>query len=395
MNWTRPADLLEQLLKCWQRGELLASIVTGEATFPKRLQLKSPSSTEMMDHFAEVRSWNAELRAQPFYRVEMREFKHRVLGKNSIAAEVWIDSLDDALALLAKRKDAARFSKLIEITRAGFSPLLAWLAKRPLRALELEAEWEKLLAIVAWFKQHPRPNVYLRQIDIPGIHSKFIETHRAVLIELLDHSLPAQQIDASTTGITQFAQRYGLRDKPERIRFRLLDPALNLLSGVDLPDVTLDAASFAQLNINAARVFITENEINFLAFPPIENSLVIFGAGYGFDSLLPSQWLARCQLYYWGDIDTHGFAILDQLRSHFPQAESLLMNQETLLAFETHWGEEAKQTTRALPRLTPDEAVLYDALRDNSLRKNLRLEQERIGFDWLKKNLAKIQNIST
>jgi uncharacterized protein YPO0396 len=32
-----------------------------------------------------------------------------------------------------------------------------------------------------------------------------------------------------------------------------------------------------------------------------------------------------------GELDTHGFAILHQLRQHFPQTESLLMDQATLM----------------------------------------------------------------
>jgi len=111
---------------------------------------------------------------------------------------------------------------------------------------------------------------------------------------------------------------------------------------------------------------------------------VIFGAGYGFDMLADMDWLARCPIYYWGDIDTHGFAILDQLRARFAQVESFLMDRATLLAFESQWGEESAPTLRDLPRLTQPEQALYDDLRDNRLRKNLRLEQERIGFEWVK-----------
>jgi hypothetical protein len=66
------------------------------------------------------------------------------------------------------------------------------------------------------------------------------------------------------------------------------------------------------------RVFITENETNFLAFPEVADAIVVFGAGYGWEALARASWLHRCQLHYWGDIDTHGFAILDQLRGYFP-----------------------------------------------------------------------------
>lgn len=388
MNWTRPADLRAQVQKLWDRGELLASLVTGDSLFPKRLAFKSPMSAEMADRFDEVRAWIVEIRAMPHCRVEMREFRHRVFGANVVPEEAWVDSVEDALALIGKRRDAARFAALIDATRQRQPHTLGWLAKRPLRALELVEVWERLLEIVAWLENHPRPGVYLRQVDIPGVHSKFIEAHCGVLVELLDSVLPPAAIDPTASGVSQFAKRYGFRDKPGRIRFRALDPAHALLPGAFVQDITLDAESFARLDPHVERVFITENEINFLVFPQVKDSLVIFGAGYGFETLRKAEWLSRCRIHYWGDIDTHGFAILDQLRSQFDHVESFLMDRATLLAFETLWGEEEKQTLRNLPRLNPEERALYDDLRDNRIRKNLRLEQERIGYGWVESALS-------
>ena len=239
-----------------------------------------------------------------------------------------------------------------------------------------------------WLEAHPRPNVYLRQVDIPGLDSKFIEAHRSVLLQWLDLVLPAPAIDSSTVGVAGFARRYGFREKPERVRLRALDPLHALLPGAGDADLTLDASTFAGLHPSATRVFITENEINFLAFPPVADSLLIFGAGYGFDLLAQAAWLGQCKVYYWGDIDTHGFAILDQLRARLPQVRSILMDRATLLEFEAHWGVEEKPTQRELPRLDADERALYDELRDNRIRRNLRLEQERIGFGWVERVVA-------
>jgi hypothetical protein len=149
------------------------------------------------------------------------------------------------------------------------------------------------------------------------------------------------------------------------------------------PDITLTQAAFECLNLPVQRVFVAENEVNFLAFPPTPSSLVIFGAGYGFEALAGAAWLQRCELHYWGDIDTHGFAILDQLRAQFPHAQSLLMDRATLLAHGQQWGDEPQPVLRDLPRLTPDEMAVFDDLRDNRLRVGVRLEQERIGFACL------------
>jgi len=387
-NWTTPADLRAQALKLWDRGELQAGLVTGEQLFPKRLTLKCPTSAEMASRFDEVCTWAGELRKMSHCRIAMREFKHRLFGTNTVPHEAWVDTLEDALALIGKRQDAARFNALIDMTRQRQPQLLEWLAKRPMRALTLYGDWPLLLAIIAWRLAHPRPGVYLRQIDIPGVHSKFIEAHRGVLSELLDIVLPLEAIDQTASGISQFAKRYGFRDKPVRIRFRVLDPAHSLLPGTLLQDITLDADSFSRLNTHVRRVFITENEINFLAFPQVKDSLVIFGSGYGFEMLSKAGWLSRCRIHYWGDIDTHGFAILDQLRNRFDHVESFLMDRDTLLAFESQWGEEDKQTLRDLPRLNPEEMAFYDDLRDNRIGKKLRLEQEKIGFGWIKSALS-------
>jgi hypothetical protein len=388
MNWTRPPALIAQVQKLWDRGELLVPLVTGETQFPKRLALKTPTSAEIADHFNDVRGWIGELRAMSFCRVEMREFKHRIFGANAVPQAIWIDTDSDALALIGKQRAAARFAGLVEVTLKLEPRLISWLAKRPLQTLDLAAEWHRLLEIVAWIEKHPKSGMYLRQVDIPGVHTKFIEAHRGVLSELLDIVLPPETIDLTTTGINRFAKRYGFRDKPVLVRFRPLDLQCPILSSGFAQDITLDAESFIRLNPEVSRVFITENEINFLAFPLVKESLVIFGAGYGFEMLSKATWLKRCGIHYWGDIDTHGFAILDQLRSHFAHVKSFLMDSATLLAFESQWGEEEKQTLRDLTRLDHEEKALYDDLRDNRIRKHLRLEQEKIGFEWVESVLS-------
>lgn len=202
--------------------------------------------------------------------------------------------------------------------------------------------------------------------------------------QLLDLLLPSDAIDSSRTGTAQFAARYGFREKPPRIRFRVLDERLAFLPGLSRPDVTLDADSFGRLALPCRHVFITENETNFLAFPDVPESIVLFGAGYGWETLDPARWLTDCALHYWGDIDTHGFAILDQLRCRFPHVGSFLMDRATLMAHEGFWGNEADQVVRDLPRLTAQERELFDDLRDNRIRHGLRLEQERVGFGWVR-----------
>jgi hypothetical protein len=384
MSWTTANDLKEQLRRLWGRGDLLRPLVIGEAWMPRRLTLKVPGSAELSGQFDSVRSWIASITAIPYIRIEWREVNHRVLGAQRLPDAVWVDTLEIATTLIGKSDDLRRFTEVLTLTRQEQPLLVSWLSARPLLAIELAAQWPHFLKIMAWITEHPRPGIYLRQVDIPGIHSKFIEGHRVVLSELFDLVLQKEAIALEQTGVGRFSARYGFLDKPVRIRFRVLDDRIGLLPGSILPDITLDSDNFARLDLSVEHVFITENETNFLAFPSVSNSIVIFGAGYGWEALGRASWLSRCRIHYWGDIDTHGFAILDRLRSRFDHVESFLMDRRTLMAHEKLWGEETEQVVHDLLNLTEKEKVLFDELRDNRVRNGLRLEQERVSYQWLK-----------
>jgi hypothetical protein len=262
------------------------------------------------------------------------------------------------------------------------------LSAYPLRLLDHEEAWTRILAILAWFLANPRPAVYLRQLDIEGVDSKFIETRKALLSELLDQVLPADAIDAETGGARQFELRYGLLAKPALIRFRILDPA-HYINGFS--DLTVPVSQFAALHSAVERVFVTENEVNLLAFPDAASSMVIFGGGYGIERMAQVDWLRTKEILYWGDIDTHGFAILDRLRASLPQTRSLLMDAATLHAHRRLWGSEMadKRYTGDLARLSTDEYRLFLDLRDDVHGERVRMEQERIGFAWVLAALGK------
>ena len=91
-------------------------------------------------------------------------------------------------------------------------------------------------------------------------------------------------------GQRNFEPRYGLASKPSQVRFRILDGRLAIQG---LTDLAVPAREFASLDLPVERVFITENEINGLAFPGVPGSLVIFGLGYGLDRLSEVRWLHR------------------------------------------------------------------------------------------------------
>lgn len=381
MKWTTPNDLEDQLKKVWESGAILSSLITSASIFPMQLKLKQPSSREMTDHFESVRTWISALHKAEHFRIETREFKHRVFGKNKIPESVWIDTLEAAVNVLGTARELDQFAQIINLTKARQPCLLDWLARKPFVAVNLYHQWSHILDVVGWMLEHPRPDIYVRQVSIKGLHTKFIETHRSVLTDLLDIVLPINAIDQSATGVAQFNRRYGFRDKPLQVRFRMLDPNHALLPAKGNQDITLDRDTFLRLNPTITRVFITENETNFLAFPSVPDSMIIFGGGYGFEMIKSASWLLHREVYYWGDIDTHGFAILNSLRKHLPHTRSLFMDERTLLLHQDLWvTEDFQHTSEMLTSLTTEEQSLYQQLVRQRFGTNVRLEQEQVNW---------------
>jgi len=381
--WTRPKDLADQVRRLWNAGRILSARLDGAPLFPYRLRLQRPHAGALGAHFDEVRAWiraleeASRLKAGFGYDIEWTEINHRQLGRNRVPDGAVVPTETDALRLIGKLREADRFSDLAETTLAAFPALATWLARRPFTVLDHAADWERILAILGWFRDHPDSGLYVRQIDIAGVDTKFIEARKGLLSELLDLVLVRAEGDAPPAGLKNFEPRYGLRAKPPLIRFRILDLRLAIRG---LTDISVPPHELAALAPPVRRVFVTENEINGLAFPPVADALVIFGLGYGIDLLAGLDWMKRLAVHYWGDIDTHGFAMLDRFRAAFPSAASLLMDRETLLAHRAQWGEEAVQHPGPLARLDPAEQALFADLLSDRLGERVRLEQERIAF---------------
>ena len=107
--------------------------------------------------------------------------------------------------------------------------------------------------------------------------------------------------------------------------------------------------------------------------------------GYGVDVLGRLPWITKAHCVYWGDLDTHGFAILNRARSYLPELKSVLMDEETLCSHHDLWVEEKDpHSAEILPLLTDPEQVVYQAIKLNTWGQNVRLEQERIAwrFAW-------------
>ncbi|MDR1915226.1 MAG: DUF3322 domain-containing protein [Synergistaceae bacterium] len=392
--WTTREDIVSHLRKLWDRGDILSSYVTGRDIFPLSIPVKGPSSREFSERFDEARRWVASLMEgakSGRYSVELFSVNHRVLGRNDLPAKVWIEDRIDALSLLRVGGESAAFRGMIEVAENECPPLLAYLERYPIQALSYAEDWERIIDTVVWVMRHPKPGVYLRQIDARGVDTKFIERRRGVFARLLDMVLPQDAVDHGFSGSDEFARRYGFLKPPTLIRFR---PPIGCEAFPDcVSDLSLPADEFARLDLgfsDAIKVLVTENLINFLSIPRTDDSILIWGAGYSFDEMASAHWMKPLEIFYWGDIDTHGFAILSQFRGYFPQARSFLMDYDTLIRHKELWVEEPKPAAHELKNLTDDEAAVYDTLRHNKFGERVRLEQERLSYSWVERALREI-----
>jgi hypothetical protein len=234
MSWTTSADLRDQVRRLWEHGKILGSGMTGETLFPLKLSLRRPDAKTMGQSFETVRGWIRELEensrsSRGFgYEIEWADINHRQLGRNRIPNRISIPTQSDALRLIGKERQGRRFKELAQITTGKFPALARWVSRRPL------LDWPRVLAVLAWFRDHPRSSLYLRQVDIPGVDTKFIEARKALLCELLDTVLDRHDDQPTGAAAQTFEQRYGLRSRPPVVRFRVLDSRIAFAGLTDL-----------------------------------------------------------------------------------------------------------------------------------------------------------------
>jgi hypothetical protein len=378
-RWTRPADVRAAVRKKWDSGALLTRFLAGHEWEPLGIPIRGPSARQIGEYLAEVRQWAAEWAAaeQGPLRVEYKQVGGRHFGVNSIPSRAWLDSYAAAWELLGVRPDVRRLAGLIEAARG--TRLIPWLTGHPMRALRFADSWDRLLATVRWIEQRQVTGMYLRQVDAVGVDTKFIERHKGVLTELLDAQLDPSRVD---TVAPDFATRYGFLRRPGYVRFRVCGGYHGF------SELSVRVGEFTSAPEGVGRAYVIENEITYLAFPVPGGAMVIFGGGYAVPVLEPLSWLAGLDVGYWGDIDTHGFAILNRLRHHLPHARSMLMDRATLLDHRDQWTTESSPTTAALDRLDAAESAFYADLLSDAYGPSIRLEQERISFSAIEKAVA-------
>lgn len=329
------------------------------------ISLKPPTEAQVHAGYdavvAGVRGWQSHRGSG---RVEWEQRRWANYGTQDVPVRVVLTGADEIAA-------AAGFAAE---WRAATTRLAALLDGRPTRLRSAAAatvgKWEslpvsdfhRLLAALTWLAENPRSGLYIRQLPVPGVDTKWIGRHRGLLETLLG-------------GLREDGD-LGVRTLPAVCGVAVRDRAL--LPGAPRTfDTSL--AELAALDLRPSRTLILENKEGLHALPPMTGTVALHGRGYAVHELASLNWVRESEVYYWGDLDSHGFAILSRLRHHLPDARSLLMDTETLDRWRYLSVVDESPTTGELKGLTGEEQETLAVLR----AAKLRLEQERIPWPWV------------
>jgi hypothetical protein len=379
---------IERQCRNWWKNVLIASIDAIDF-FPKEInRIGKIAAKDLLERLPEyqkslalLRNNSKPIKKQGYTLVETdRQFDK--IGRQLVPEKIVVETLDDYLKLIGKENDYRIFVKNYSLITQEFPELKDWIIKYPQKIIDSQNQWNDLLKICDYFKSNPNPDLYIRELPIK-IHTKFIENNKSIIKELLDVII-AEHINFNDAN---FEKRFNLKYDEPKVRFRVLDKqfAQTCFSGIE--DLSIPASKFRQLNLPLKKVFVVENKMNMLTFPPVEKSIVIFGSGYGVENGKDAEFLKNAELYYWGDLDVQGFEILSQFRAYFPHAQSIFMDEETFEKyFENDRGTPSKITIQL--NLTDKEQKLYERLKEN----NWRLEQEKIPQEYVNVVMGCVRN---
>lgn len=399
-----PEEIKKQALKWWP--ELLIAAVNGQDYFPKSItRIGKIQPGDILGSYATIQQQLAALlqHAKPniakSYVVHLKDYHFQKTGTQRLPDFIEFESLEDYLNFTGKFKEWQAFQIHLPLIENTMPALKDWVLLNAGWLTNPNVHWTAILQVCLYFVGCPRPNLYIRQLPIQ-VHTKFIEQNAALISSLLDFLLPG---DIRNPKEHRVDRRYYLRYDEPLIRINNLDKNQNLLeikqrsaghsgqsshssqSSFKLSDISIPISDFNHLVLPVNHVLITENKMNFLTLPDLPGAISIWsGGGFQVSSLRDAKWLGTVNIYYWGDIDEHGFQILHQLRSYFPHTKSVMMDVVTLEAFSEHQVTGAKNKAETLSLLTPAEQKCYQLIKSSSLN---RLEQEKIDQVYAKNYL--------
>ena len=332
---------------------------------------------------AELVRWREILPHRPGWRVVLAEQRFRTVGLTvRLPRELTVDSTESLIRALQPngvtpavwRTALARLLRFCE-TFALTSEESRKSAAAALRSLKLlfpsdtsDREFEVVLRTLSWLLRHPNAGLFPRALPVEGVDSKWLERRRAALARLWN-TVTGENVSAA-----DFLEHAGLLRLPQFVSVKNAAAWVGEEAAEEV--VQLPVETLAKKAPESPVVLIIENEQTALSldFPDVP---IFLALGYGVTLLANLPWMKEKRILYFGDLDTHGLAILAECRRLFPQTESVLMDLPTFERWRDFAVTEPKGAALSPEHLTPEERALANVLSAG----RLRLEQERIPLE--------------
>lgn len=306
-----------------------------------------------------VESWQESSDRLPISVIWVQRAWARI-GTQVVPDRAQVSGPDALTSLAGENERWQRWVARVSSLRRSFGSKIDGVLRTHLREIgELEEpDFERLVVSIDWLVRNPDSGLRVRELPIRGIDTKWLERHRAV-------------VESLALAVT-CAGSLGLNEHTDVGRIRLLDPA-DAVRG--LRDIGAPIEDLAALGLSPQTVLIVENLQTFLSLPPMHGVVAAYGQGNAVVALARVPWLRGARTLYWGDLDSHGFRILNLARSVGLQARSVLMDSQTLFDHRDLWVVEPKPFLGSTNLLTEYETASLAELRALG---HVRLEQERI-----------------
>ncbi len=385
-------DIDSKSQKYYSSGKVFRDYIDNSTLFPLSITLKKLKQSDLSSHYSTIIK-EIDILQKENFELQYRVFNFKSIGMQRLPVSVYFSQRDSFLNYLNKEDEFVRFKNTYEKIISYNQMLSVMIYERVSLVLEYEDVWDRLFLVCDFFIDNPKPHIYARELSITGVDTKFIEKYKKILDRLLSVLLDDTMMDTHILSLSHygFEKKYGLKYPLPTVRFRILDESQKIAG---MSDISLTIDAFKMLQLPCKRVYIIENKITTLSFPKISDAIVIFGSGYGVEVLKSVPWLNDKEIYYWGDIDKDGFAILSRVRGYFPHIKSFLMDNVTIEKFGKYaiQENESKRNKNRLENLTHEEAIIYDNLYSEIYGERFRLEQERIDFKYVLRNISQLHN---
>ena len=334
------------------------------------------------------------------YSLDFEQINTRTNGMQTVIKNIYFETENDFLHFIKKESATQNFVSAIKIlnselqlekqqnstVKINFNS--EWIHSHHSDLCDSHSDetnfWHSVCLCVNYLFRNTSSNLYLRQLPVK-VHTKFIENNKALIQSLLVVSEPTASNSIEENKKTSFESKYGIKEKPVLVRFRSLDKKILLnVNGLQVSEMILPLCDFesfdkSDLFSRIKRIFIIENEMVYLSFPEVEDSICIWGHGFTATVFKSCTWFNKKN-------------ILSDFRKYFPLTKSFCMDSRTLKTFDSFRSKGKSLSGNFIPQnLTEEEKLVFTELHNSASNNRDRLEQEHISNDYIEDALWDVE----